>query len=353
MRKTILPAVAASLVAAGVGFAPVGGIAPAAAQMVDGPEVRWKMSLWGKRRAFTEGAEYVSTQVAERTGGKFTIKLFYGEQISKSKENLDGISLGAFEAAMFCASYHPGKNAPLNVLDLPFLPLANFEVMRKVHDAVYDHPAAQEALSKWNAYLYMSNILPQYEYMGKGEPPQSVADFGGKRLRALGGMGRAAALIGATPSTMPASETYTALQRGTVDAIGFPYSYTFAAYKLDEIADWVTTNMSLGTVNCPSVFNVDAWSALPEQYKELLLGLKDGAYAAMSAAYQEKDVANEKKWREGGKIRMVQIPENEMAEFRRIAGKPVWDAWVEDNKDGLPAQELLDLVLSTAEKAMM
>ncbi len=350
MRKTILTVVAASLVAAGASLA--GSVTPAAAQMVDGPEVSWKMSLWGKRRAFTEGAEYVSSQVAERTGGKFTIKLFYGQQLSKSKENLDGISLGAFEAAMFCASYHPGKNAPLNVLDLPFLPLADFGVMRKVHDAVYGHPAAQEALGKWNAYIYMSNILPQYEYMGKGNPPQSVADFKGKRLRALGGMGRAAELIGATPSTMPASETYTALQRGTVDAIGFPYSYTFAAYKLDEIADWVTTNMSLGTVNCPSVFNVEAWNSLPDQYKELLLSLKDGAYTAMEAAYQEKDVANEKKWREGGKIQMVQIPEDEMAGFREIAGQPVWDAWVEDNQGDLPAQELLDLVLSTAKAAM-
>ena len=350
MRKTILTVAAATLVAAGASL--TGSVAPAAAQMVDGPEVSWKMSLWGKRRAFTEGAEYVSAQVAERTGGKFTIKLFYGQQLSKSKENLDGISLGAFEAAIFCASYHPGKNAPLNVLDLPFLPLANFGVMRKVHDAVYGHPSAQEALGKWNAVIYMSNILPQYEYMGRGEPPQSVADFEGKRLRALGGMGRAAKMIGATPSTMPASETYTALQRGTVDAIGFPYSYTFAAYKLDEIADWVTTNMSLGTVNCPSVFNADAWNSLPDQYKELLLSLKDGAYAAMEAAYKEKDVANEKKWSEGGKIQMVQIPEEEMAEFRRIAGEPAWNAWVEENKGEIPAQELLDLVLSTAKAAM-
>ena len=178
MRKTILTVAAATLVAAGASL--TGSIAPAAAQMVDGPEVSWKMSLWGKRRAFTEGAEYVSAQVAERTGGKFTIKLFYGQQLSKSKENLDGISLGAFEAAIFCASYHPGKNAPLNVLDLPFLPLANFGVMRKVHDAVYGHPSAQEALGKWNAVIYMSNILPQYEYMGRGEPPQSVADFEGQ-----------------------------------------------------------------------------------------------------------------------------------------------------------------------------
>ena len=224
--------------------------------------------------------------------------------------------------------------------------------MRTVHETVYAHPAAQEALAKWNAVIYMPAILPQYEYMGRGEPPQSVADFDGKRLRALGGMGEAAKKLGATPSTMPASETYTALQRGTIDAIGFPYTYTFVSYKTEEISDWVTTNMKLGTVNCPTVFNVDAWNALPDQYKELLNSLKDGAAAAMEAAYNAQDEVNVKRWKEEGKIQLVEIPEDEMAEFRRIAGKPVWDAWVEDNKDDVPAQELLDLVLSTAKAAM-
>ena len=344
MRKTLL--LSSAFVTA---FSMSVVLSPSAhAQMVDGPKFNWKLSLWGKRRAFTEGMEYLSSEVKKRTGGNFTIKLFYGGQLSKSKENLDGISLGAFEAATFCASYHPGKNAPLNVLDLPFLPLRNFTTMRKVHDAIYNHPASKKALAQWNARLYMSNILPQYEYMGKGEPPKSVSDFKGKRLRALGGMGRAAKLIGATPSSMPASETYTALQRGTVDAIGFPYSYTFAAYKLDEVGDWVTTNMKLGTVNCPTVFNTNAYQKLPPQYKQLLEDLKPGIYQATEAAYQAKDIENEKKWSaSGSRIKMIQIPEEEMAEFRRIAGKPVWDAWVKDNEDKLPAQELLDLVLKT------
>ncbi len=322
----------------------------AGAQTVDGPAVNWKLSLWGKRRAFTEGMEYVSAEAKKRTGGKFNIKLFYGEQLSKSKQNLDNLSIGAFEAATFCAAYHPGKNAPLNVLDLPFLPLSDFDTMRKVHDAVYAHPASKKALAKWKAVIYMSNILPQYEYMGRGEPPKSVADFKGKRLRALGGMGRAAKLLGATPSTMPASETYTALQRGTVDAIGFPYTYTFVSYKTEEISDWVTTNMKLGTVNCPTVFNADAYAKLPDQYKKLLDDLKDGAYKAINDAYDAQDKANIARWKKEGKLKMVQIPENEMAEFRKIAGKPVWDQWVADNKDKIPAQELLDLVLKTAGK---
>ena len=163
MRKTILTVVAASLAAAGASLA--GSVAPAAAQMVDGPEVSWKMSLWGKRRAFTEGAEYVSAQVAERTGGKFTIKLFYGQQLSKSKENLDGISLGAFEAAIFCASYHPGKNAPLNVLDLPFLPLAHLVAGFDLSNPPLDNREVRRAL----AHTFPHEDVHQGLYLGHGE----------------------------------------------------------------------------------------------------------------------------------------------------------------------------------------
>jgi len=320
----------------------------AQAQTVEGPSVNWKLSVWGKRRAFTEGMEHVASELDKRTGGKFKLKLYYGGQLSKPKENLDGISLNAFEAAMFCGSYHPGKNAPLTVLDLPFLPVGDFEVQRKMHDAVFSHPASIEALAKWNATLYISNLLPLYEYMGRGEAPKGVEDFEGKRLRALGGMGEAARKIGATTLTMPSSETYTALQRGTVDAIGLPNTYAFAAFKLDEVADWVTTNMKLGTVTCPTVFNTKAYEKLPEQYKTLLDELKDGAYETLKTKYAEQDEKNYANWKKGGKLKLVEIPSDQMKEFRKIAGEPVWKAWVEQYKDTLPAQELLDLVLEAS-----
>ena len=346
MRKTLI---ALSVIGFGVaGLTEVSMPTAAGAQEVKGPKVTWRMSLWGKRRAFTEAPEYASKIVKEKTGGNFNIKLYYGQQLSKSKENLDGISVGAFEMASFCAAYHPGKNAPLNVLDLPFLPIPNYDTQIKVHNAIYTHPSAAKALAKWNAKIYMSMMLPQYEYMGRGKPPRKVADFKGMRLRALGGMGRAAKAIGAIPTTMPASETYTALQRGTVDAIGFPFTYTFSAYKLDEISTWYTSNMSLGSVNCPIVFNVDAYNALPDQYKKLLADVKAGAYAAQVAAYNAKDKVNIKKWRENPKLEEIKIPENEMAEFRKMAGMPLWKQWVKENEGKIPAQELLDLVLKTA-----
>ena len=323
------------------------------ARVIDGPEVHWKFSLWGERRSFTEGIEYISKNVSERTGGKFTIEIFYGEQLSESTKNLDGVSAGEFEAAIVCGLYHPDRNKPLNVLDLPFLPLENLDIMRKVHDAVYAHPVSQEVFNQWNTVLYMSAIVPQFEYMGLGEAPKSTDDFKGRRVTAFGGMKRAAEMIGATATTIPAPKLLAAVEDDTVDTVSFPYSYAFAAYKIDEIANWVTTNMKIGTVNCPIIFNRTAYDALPLPYKQLLEDLKRGAYSAMKQSYFEQDILNEEKWRGGGKIQMVQIPESEMKQFRRLAGRPLWDAWVDENEGDIPAQQLLDLVLDTALRLLL
>ena len=318
--------------------------------LIDGPEVHWRFSLWGDRRSFTEGIEYVSQYASERTGGRFTIELFYGERLSRGPENLDGITSGAFEGAIVCGPYHPEKNKPLNVLDLPLLPLRNFDIVRQVHETIYAHPAVQEVFEGWNAVLYMSNIVPQYEYMGVGRAPRAHTDFKGRRVTAFGGQKRAMELLGAITLKRPAPGARAALESGEADTIGLPYSYAFSSYGIDKIADWVTTNLKLGTINCPTVFNRDAYIALPLQYRQLLEDLRLGAYTAMRKSYAEQDIVNEARWRSDGRIRMVEIPESELRRFRHYAGRPVWDAWIEENEGEIPAQELLDIVLDTGQR---
>ena len=58
---------------------------------------------------------------------------------SPVKENLDGLRIGAFEAAQLCNSYSPGKTPLMGVLDLPFLPAPNPDVTQNMHEAVFAH----------------------------------------------------------------------------------------------------------------------------------------------------------------------------------------------------------------------
>ncbi|HEX2082689.1 MAG TPA: TRAP transporter substrate-binding protein DctP [Xanthomonadaceae bacterium] len=205
-------------------------------------------------------------------------------------------------------------------------------------------------MGKWNAMFYSSNLLPQYEFMGKGKPPKSLDDFKGMRVRAIGGIGAAMKNIGAVPTSVPATEVYTSIDRGTVDAASFPSTYAHASYKIHEVGDWFTTNLSPGTQACPTVINKDAWAKLPKQYQRLIEEVRPQVKETLKAAYKEADDKNIPLFKK--KLTFVTYTEAELEEFRKVGAKPVWDAWIaEMSGKGIPAQQLFDLIMTSARQA--
>jgi TRAP-type C4-dicarboxylate transport system substrate-binding protein len=320
--------------------------APAEAQNVEGPKGFWKLSTWGNPRAFTVGVEHLAERLKEETGGNFELRIFYGEQLSKARENLDGLKVNAFEAAMFCNFYHPGKNPALMVMTMPFLPIDSFEDAARVRLGLYEHPILQEEMAQWNAVYYNSSHLPQYEFLGKGEPPVELSQWEGLRVRAGGGIGLAMEKLGAVRQSMPATEVYTAMQRGAIDAASFPYTYAHAAYKIDEVADWFTANLAPGTSDCPIVFNKTSYEALPDQYKQLLADLKDEVTDAYEKAYEEADAQYLPRFKE--RLTEIVYTDEQRAAFQEAAGETVWAEWVESNKGDFDAQAVLDATLDLA-----
>ena len=312
---------------------------------VDGPELQWNISLWGKQRAFTAGVEKLSSLVAEKTGGNWEIILHYGEALSKGKENLDGLAIGAFEGAMFCNFYHPQKNPALMSLTMPFLPMSEWENSRKIRDTVLNSEAVKKELAQWNAMVYSSSFLPQYEFMGTGEPPRTLKDWEGKTVRAGGGVAQAMKVFGATPTSLPATEVYTGIQQGTMDAASFPFTYSHVAYNIHEVADWYTSNLSPGTSECPLAFSISAYNALPSQYKALLDDVKEEVIDAQIQAYIDIDKVNLPMLEE--KLTKVVYSDEELAVFRKGAGRPVIDAWIDENQDKFDARGLIEAIFKS------
>lgn len=321
----------------------------ASAQMVDGPTVEWRHSNWGKRRANTEGIEKIAAILKERTGGKFTIKVGYGEMFSKAKENLDSIKLNAIEMADMCNFYHPGKNPAWMVFSLPFLPYVSLEGNAEAAETMLKHPLLIADMAPWNAMPYFFVILPQYEFMGKGKPPKTLDDWKGLRVRAPGAVGEAFVKLGASLSTVPAVELYTALERGTVDAASFPFTYAHAAYQLHTISTWFTSNLAPGNAGCAAVVNKEAFAKLPPQYQKLLMEARPEANKAMIAAYREADKVNLPRFRE--KLTEIKYSDADIKRFRETAAKPIWEKWVADNKAKFDSQGLLDAMLKALETA--
>ena len=217
----------------------------------------WNVSVWGKRRAFTEHIEKLAELVSEKTNGEFTMNISYGG-LSKNKENLDGISIGAFEMAQFCAGYHRDKNRVVTVLELPFLGVETLEQEVAVSSAVYAHPAATKEMEQWNAKLLMTSPMPQYNLVGTGDPRDTLEEFNGMRVRATGGLGQAFKAVGAVPTSVTATEAYQAMESGVVDTVAFA-QHAHLSFGTINQADWWTANLNPGTVNCPVVVNIDAY----------------------------------------------------------------------------------------------
>ncbi|WP_296897871.1 hypothetical protein [Thiohalocapsa sp.] len=120
----------------------------------------WNVSLWGKRRAFTENVEKLAELVEAKTHGDFRLNISYGG-LSKARENLDGIAIGAFEMAQFCSFYHRDKNPTITVTELPFARDVSLARTAEIQQAVHEHPIVVADLARWNATLLMPTPMPQ------------------------------------------------------------------------------------------------------------------------------------------------------------------------------------------------
>jgi len=298
----------------------------------------WNVSLWGKQRAFTEHVEKISDLVEKKTNGEFKLNISYGG-LSKSKENLDGISIGAFEMAQFCSFYHKGKNPTITVTELPFSKNLSLNKISDIYQKVYAHPTVAKDLAKWNATLLMPTPLPQYNIVSKSDDLNSLKDFKGLRVRGPGGIMGVLGKLGAVKTGVPFSEVRQAMNSGVIDGASFaPHAHL--ATKTYKVGNWATSNLNLGSANCPVVVNTDSLNSLSKSNKAALLGSVDEAmdhyvqnYAKVTAKYE-----NELK---KSKIKMVTFTPDQTAKLNELSTSVKSD-WVKKYSKKFDSKELFE-----------
>ena len=306
--------------------------------------VVWNVSLWGTSRAVTISIEHLANELDIRTNGDLKLVLHFGESISPARENIDGVAFGAFEAAHICPSYHPGKTPAMLALELPFLPFSNLRTAHEVAKRVNQHPVIVSELDRFRVKILQHVIAPRYEFMGRGAPPTHLADWKGMRVRAPGAIGSGVRELGGRPTSVSAPEIYTSLDRGLFDAAALPFSYTFASYRIYEVADWYTFNMNLAVPNCVVVVNQDAWSSLSPKYKTLINTINVEAYNLQLEALLHTDAEWIPQFDASGLTRIT-YDQVSLDAFKKRASDKIWRDWVLKNKNRFEAQDYLDFIL--------
>jgi TRAP-type C4-dicarboxylate transport system substrate-binding protein len=328
--------------ALGVAFALAAISSPAVAKTV------WNYNVWGGKRAFTAGIETIKAELEKAGGGDFEIKINYGDALGPRRQNPENIKVGSFEAGQLCGGYYPGKYPLLSVMELPFLLPRDLHQRAAVEMEVLQHPEIVGELAKrWNSKFFGPSFLPVYEFMGN-KRIETVADMKGVKMRISGLNAKARQVFGAVPTMVTAPDCYQALDRGTIDSFGFPYSYAFGAYKLYEVSKYVTEGLGMSGFMCLATVNLDAWEATPAAVKAAMPGAQKAAIAAMIKSYTTAD----KKWIPifHDKLEVVKVAPSERAKLAAGAGK-IWKEWAaaQDGK-GRPGSEMLKYVQSVVAK---
>ncbi len=298
----------------------------------------WDVSLWGSRRGFTEHVEKLAEVVREKSNGAFNIKLHYGGVLSKSRENLDGISFGAFQMAQTCAFYHPDKTPGLSVTSLPSLiDTADLRKVGAMSQRVYTHPDIKKEFANWNATILMPTPLPLYNLVGKGDAPVNLADYKGMRVRIGGPMANVIRGLDGDVVMFSASETYTALDTGAANAAAFaPHAHL--AFKTVELGSWRTENLNLGTVDCPVVVNQDAYNGLSDKNKRIL---NAAVYDALEHYYNTYASYTAQFLDASKNMQVVTYSNAQKAAINTLI-PDIWDNWLADmQKKGIDGAGLL------------
>lgn len=206
-------------------------------------------------------AQGFAERLQENSGGEITVEMRGPETVSPF-EQLQPVSAGLFDMLFTHGAYHLGET-----------PMA-FGM-----DAVSDDPTARRESGIYDvidAHYQKRNLkligvfsaASGYHIMLR-EPIGEDGALEGRKIRASGTYHDLVQELGGSVVTLPASEIYSALERGVVDGAAWP---VFGAmdYKWYEVADYMT-RPTFGVTNLSLFMNLDTWNGLSEDQQAMVI----------------------------------------------------------------------------------
>ena len=320
-KLVILPMALLLIASAFTGCGKKSGATDAASTAVikDGETVTFKLSMVDNETSnYYKGAKKIAEEVATSTGGKVKIEVVAGGSLGGERDTVELAMSGDLDIATSANSVLTNFIPEMAILDQPFL----WQNANQAHAAV--DGALGDLIEKKAEGLGLHVI----GYMESGfrnvfskKPITSIEDFKGVKIRTMQNEYHMAAFesFGAMPTAMAASEQFTALQQGTIDAAenATTNCLTNGFY---EVTKNITTSEH-AFVYIMIAMSDNAWNKIPQDLqKPFLEGVKKG-YEAQRQYLVEANQEAEVKLKEKG-VKFHDIDKNALqTAYKKLAVK--------------------------------
>lgn len=281
-------------------------------------------------------------QIEEEAGGKVDVEIYNGTTLGSLDSALTDLSNGIYDAGVVVPTYFPDSGLfPLTIAGLAYA-YPDLAVGNKVMDKFAEQ--FKQDIGIDGVRLVDTSVSDTYSIFSTS-PIRTVDDLQGKQIKVQGKSD--AELVrhwGANPVQISTSETYQALERGTIDAA--PYTLVGnAGSNFQEVAPYVTKINAWGTLSTPALSEhfLDSLSPnLRDQFESdfipSLAKLNDATYGkALPGAEKllESKIATD-----GGEI--IPLDDATLKEFQD-ASIPQWDSWQQQaDEKGYDGKAMVD-----------
>jgi TRAP-type C4-dicarboxylate transport system substrate-binding protein len=313
-------------------------------------KLHWDISVFGGPRFLTYPIDDWAKDIMRETDGRWEVQIHYGSVLATAKDGPNGLKSNLFEGCLTTSMNHPGQTPLLSVFNNPFFATRTVRQCGEWFKATTKHPAIVKELEGWNAKIMFPCPLQQYNFMGR-VPIKTVEDFKGLRVRLDKAGGRPLEAFGATLVNMPATDIYSALEKGMLDVVCMNWTSPFGAFKLYELSKYATIGVDLKVTDMWFLVNKKAWDKLPEEWKKIA---NESAEKAIDR-YVKVLKADDKKWLplfEKAGIEIFTFPESERMKLVEKS-KESWEDWIADvSKHGKPAREVMKYAAEKRDEVM-
>lgn len=276
-----------------------------------------------------DAIKYFAEQIAERSEGDITLDLSWGGALVAGRDVMRAVQSGFVDAGTFVPSWEPEMLHLYEVGDVPIGSSDDWVAMHAMFDLASENPALVEEFAEHDAvYLMQFNTGP-VQLICKN-PIDSIDDFSGLRVRAVGPYIEAFRSLGAEIVSFPQIEVYQALDSGLVDCNQVYWS-NVTAYRLHEVAGHLVElnyGQMLGLVG---VINKGIWDDLSEEQQALMreVGRDATDYLAKALMSLGDEVKGNLAAGIDGHTVEISTPPEEVMSMVRSQGDSLAEGWME------------------------
>jgi len=259
----------------------------------------------------TKGLELWKERVEKGTQGRVKVELYPSSQLFKDNEVIPAVQRKSIEAGLVVAGQFAAYDPTFAIFDLPGLFQSYPQAIRAVDGDLGRTLAAR--MNKLGVFpLYWA--LQGFVEIGTTKKALITPDdMKGLKLRVHSKeLARMAQLLGASPTTIAASEVSMALSQGTVDGITTSIS-SFEARRWFEGAPLVT-NDKFGLVAIVIIINAELWSGLPADIRAIVEQASKVASTSSTEAVVKEDAEIFERLRKAG-VKVSQFHAAARADF--------------------------------------